>query len=169
MGCTDAAGRVLNDDAFGRRKAETGRACQINFGVRLGIFDVGAGHKLVEQGFLRADGGQIHEHLDAVCRRADSQPVAPRAQRVQHVQNAIGDIGFLLHVLAVARIEVVLHLRAVRHAVFFCHAADIAVLAAADKLGEVGFLRVNAVFLQRTDAGFRHVFLGIDQHAVHIE
>ena len=88
---------------------------------------------------------------------------------MQHVQNAVGDIGFLLHVLAVARIEVVLHLRAVRHAVFFCHAADIAVLAAADKLGEVGFLRVNAVFLQRTDAGFRHVFLRIDQHAVHIE
>ena len=124
---------------------------------------------MVEQRFVCSNGGQIHEHLDAVCRRADGQPVAPRAQRVQHVQNAIGDIGFLLHVLTVARIEVVLHLRAVRHAVFFCHAADIAVLAAADKLRKVRFLCVDAVFLQRTDTGFRHVFLRIDQNAVHIE
>ena len=169
MGRADAARRILDHDALGRRKAETGRARQIDLGIGLRIFDVGAGHKMVEQGLLRPDGGQVHQHLHAVSRRADRQPVAPRAQRVQHVQNAVRDVGLLPDVLAVAVIQLLLHFRAVRHAVLFRHAADIAVLAAADELGEVGFLRVDAVFLQRAHTGLRHIFLRIDQDAVHVE
>ena len=88
---------------------------------------------------------------------------------MQYVQNAVRNVGLLLYMLTIAGIEIVLHLCAVRHAVFFCHAADVAVLAAADKLRKVRFLCVDAVFLQRTDTGLRHIFLGIDQNAVHVK
>ena len=169
VGGADAARRILHHDALGRGKAQAGRARLIDLGVGLRVFDVRAGHQMIKERLLRADGAEVHQHLHAVGRRADRQLVAAAAQGVQNVQHTVRDVGLFFDVLAVARVEIVLHLRAVRHAVFFCHAADIAVLAAADKLGEVGFLRVNAVFLQRTDAGFRHVFLRIDQHAVHIE
>ena len=87
----------------------------------------------------------------------------------QNVQNAVRDVGLFLDVLAVALVEIFLHLRAVWHAVFFRHAADIAVFPTADELGEVALFCLDAVLFERPHAGLGHVFLRVDEGAVHIE
>ena len=144
VGGGDAAGGILHDDALRGTEAKTGRAGPVDLGVGLRVPDIRAGDERVEKRFRRADGGEVHQDLAAVGGRADGQAVAFFAQRVQNVQNAVRDDGFLPDQLVIAGIEVFLHFRPVRHAVFLGHAADVARLSAADKVGKIGFLCLDA-------------------------